>query len=194
MAMLNIQPALAAGLDIGSATPEEVAPELRKCLLDMDVGRRWASCLGIYSNPCEAKSGDFHRCYAIEGQAWHLLVAEEFAMTFAYMVADDKIDEGTYFERRARALCSAQAAWGRFAEKECELQSSRAGRGSIRKVYGTLCWQKMNSARAISLRSDRSRPTGTTDFEKLRPIADLNEDKFRLEIGKWCDVEKGVMQ
>jgi hypothetical protein len=188
------QPVVATEREHNLVSPIDVATDLRECLVEMDIGRGWDECVQFYSYLCEAVRSDFYRCYSTEGKAWQLLITEEFAMTFALVAVLDKSEASIDYSRRVQLLCSAQSTWASFALLECSFQSSRAGVGSIRKVYRTRCSQKLNAERAISLRRDRSLPTGTTDFEAFRPYAGSNEADVRSTVGMWCDAESGKME
>lgn len=143
---------------------DRILSQLRTCYERAEEAAAKRACIFTISEACQAEEeGGYSTlgmsmCNHAEGQAWDVLLNEEYKATQAFGKAMDA-DEAEYFpnlDKRTDTLRDAQRAWIAFRDAECLNAYANWGSGSMRHIAGTACILEMTAERTIALWAKRS--------------------------------------
>ena len=136
-----------------------ILDDLRTCYEATDTFDGKHACEGVILEPCQnALEGGWSnlgttRCIQFEGEAWDVLLNEEYRNTMEWLAKLDNDDMKYYPEYAIRVdiLRDAQRAWIAYRDAVCRSAYSIWGAGSMRLPIGAACVATETAERTIEL-------------------------------------------
>ena len=133
--------------------------DLRACYEGADTGAGKHACEAVILEPCQnTLEGGWSnlgttRCIQFEGEAWDVLLNEEYRKTIEWLAELDQEDMeyNPEFAVRVDVLKDAQRAWITYRDAECRSAYSIWGSGSMRLPFRAACILGETSERTIEL-------------------------------------------